>query len=93
MYNDQYQNMPEGDFDYTLELGETLEEVAEEFGTTVEEIVEFNPELTAEQYRPGRRIRVPYRRYWGYDWRYRYRPYPIRRYWGPRPGWRFRRPY
>ncbi|MGD8400190.1 MAG: LysM domain-containing protein [Bacillota bacterium] len=95
MYNEYYQNMPEGECDYTLAIGETLEEVAEDFGITVEEIVELNPELTAEQYRPGRRIRVPYRRYWGYDdyWRYRwYPPYPIRRYWGRRPR-RWRRPY
>jgi hypothetical protein len=91
MYNDY--NVPEGEVDYILEIGETLEDVAQEFETTVEEIAEFNPDLTAEQYVPGRRIRVPYR--WYPRYRYpRYRPYPIRRYYGyPRryPRWRYYR--
>ena len=51
------------EMDYTLELGESIEEVAKAFETSVEEIMELNPNLTTEQYVPGRRFRVPYRRY------------------------------
>ena len=60
--------------DHTLAPGESLEEIAEVYDTSVEEIAELNSELSAEQYVPGRRIRVPYpRRRNRY---YRYRPYP-----------------
>jgi hypothetical protein len=97
VYNDYLNDLPVGEVDYTLEIGESLEEVAQEFETTVEEIAEFNSNLTAEQYVPGRRIRIPYRRYPSYryprmrpypigrHYGYRPRPYPIRRYYGYRP--------
>jgi LysM repeat protein len=61
--------------DYTLAAGDSLEAIAEAYDTSVGEIAELNPELSAEQYVPGRRIRVPYRRR-----RYRGRPY---RYYSP----------
>jgi hypothetical protein len=78
--------------DYTLEIGDSLEDIADAYETSVEEIAELNSELSAEQYVPGRRIRVPYpRRRRRYPWaRYPYRhprrrrprrhPYPYRSY-------------
>jgi hypothetical protein len=31
MYNDHFDNMPEGEVDYILEIGESLEDVAQYF--------------------------------------------------------------
>jgi LysM repeat protein len=62
MYDDYIDEASAMEIDYTMELGESLEEVAKAFKTSVEEIAEINPNLTTEQYVPGRRIRVPYRR-------------------------------
>jgi LysM repeat protein len=75
MMPDNYLNREEYDWviDYTLEVGDSLEEVAEAYATSVEEIAELNSELSAEQYVPGRTIRVPYRRGRRH---YRGRPYP-----------------
>jgi peptidoglycan endopeptidase LytF len=61
MYDDYLDQTPELEIDYTLENEESLEEVAQAFETSVEEITEINPDLTSEQYVPGQQIRLRYR--------------------------------
>jgi LysM repeat protein len=63
MYDDYSDEASAMEMDYTMELGESLEEVAKTFETSVEEIMGLNPNIATEQYVPGRRFRVPYRRY------------------------------
>jgi LysM repeat protein len=38
--------------------GDTLESIAERFGTTVEELIELNPNIDPLALSPGQRIRV-----------------------------------
>lgn len=43
---------------YEIRRGETLSAVAARFGTTVDELVELNPELDPDRIRAGQRIRI-----------------------------------
>lgn len=43
---------------YTIESGDTLESVADQYGTTVEALFELNPEIDPRALTVGQRIRV-----------------------------------
>ena len=43
---------------YRVKEGDTLESIAERFGTTVEELIELNPNIDPLALSPGQRIRV-----------------------------------
>ena len=44
---------------YTVEEGDTLDEIALEQDTTVEELLAANPGVEATELRPGQRLRLP----------------------------------
>jgi LysM repeat protein len=44
---------------YTVEEGDTLDQIALDFDTTVERLLELNPAVEPTELRPGQRIRVP----------------------------------
>jgi LysM repeat protein len=44
---------------YTIESGDTLESIADQFGTTVEELLILNPGIDPVNLTIGQRIRVP----------------------------------
>jgi LysM repeat protein len=44
---------------YTVEEGDTLDQIALDFDTTVERLLELNPDIEPTQLRPGQRLRVP----------------------------------
>jgi LysM repeat protein len=43
---------------YKVQRGDTLESIAEKFNTTVEALVELNPDIDPLALRPGQKIRV-----------------------------------
>jgi LysM repeat protein len=43
---------------YKVRRGDTLESIAEKFGTTVEALIELNPDIDPLALSPGQRIRV-----------------------------------
>jgi LysM repeat protein len=43
---------------YRVKRGDTLESIAERFGTTVETLIELNPDIDPLALSPGQRIRV-----------------------------------
>ena len=43
---------------YRVQRGDTLESIAQKFDTTVEALIELNPDLDPLALRPGQRIRV-----------------------------------
>lgn len=43
---------------YRVQRGDTLESIAEKFDTTVEALIELNPDIDPLALRPGQRIRV-----------------------------------
>ena len=44
---------------YTVESGDTLDQIALNFDTTVERLLELNPDIEPTELRPGQRLRVP----------------------------------
>jgi LysM repeat protein len=44
---------------YTVESGDTLDQIALDFDTTVERLLELNPDIEPTELRPGQRLRVP----------------------------------
>lgn len=44
---------------YTVEEGDTLDEIALEHDTTVEELLAANPNVEPTELRPGQRLRLP----------------------------------
>jgi LysM repeat protein len=44
---------------YTVESGDTLDQIALDFDTTVERLLELNPDIEPTALRPGQRLRVP----------------------------------
>jgi LysM repeat protein len=44
---------------YTVEEGDTLDQIALDFDTTVERLLELNPDIEPTELRPGQRVRVP----------------------------------
>jgi LysM repeat protein len=44
---------------YTVEEGDTLDQIALDFDTTVERLLELNPDIEPTELRPGQRLRVP----------------------------------
>jgi LysM repeat protein len=43
---------------YRVQRGDTLESIAEKFDTTVEALIELNPDIDPLALRPGQRIRI-----------------------------------
>ncbi|MCK9518513.1 MAG: LysM peptidoglycan-binding domain-containing protein [Dehalococcoidia bacterium] len=52
---------PEGEQTYTVQSGDTLEEIAEQFGTDVATLQSLNPGVTAENLQAGETLVVPAR--------------------------------
>jgi LysM repeat protein len=44
---------------YTVQSGDTLDQIALDFDTTVERLLELNPDIEPTELRPGQRLRVP----------------------------------
>lgn len=44
---------------YTVQEGDTLDQIALDFDTTVERLLELNPDIEPTELRPGQRLRVP----------------------------------
>jgi LysM repeat protein len=44
---------------YTVESGDTLDQIALDFDTTVQRLLELNPDIEPTELRPGQRLRVP----------------------------------
>jgi LysM repeat protein len=44
---------------YIVQEGDTLDQVALDFNTSVERLLELNPEVEPTELRPGQRLRVP----------------------------------
>lgn len=44
---------------YTVQSGDTLDQIALDHDTTVERLLELNPEIEPTELRPGQRLRVP----------------------------------
>lgn len=44
---------------YTVEEGDTLDQIALDLNTTVERLLELNPDIEPTELRPGQRLRVP----------------------------------
>jgi LysM repeat protein len=44
---------------YIVEEGDTLDQIALDFDTTVERLLELNPDIEPTELRPGQRLRVP----------------------------------
>jgi LysM repeat protein len=44
---------------YTVQEGDTLDQIALDFDTTVERLLELNPDIEPTALRPGQRLRVP----------------------------------
>jgi LysM repeat protein len=44
---------------YTVQPGDTLDQIALDFDTTVERLLEVNPQVEPTELRPGQRLRVP----------------------------------
>jgi Tfp pilus assembly protein FimV len=44
---------------YTVREGDTLDQIALDFDTTVERLLELNPDIEPTALRPGQRLRVP----------------------------------
>jgi LysM repeat protein len=44
---------------YTVESGDTLDQIALDLDTTVERLLALNPEVEPTELRPGQRLRVP----------------------------------
>ena len=44
---------------YTVQPGDTLDQIALEFDTTLERLLEANPDVEPTELRPGQRLRVP----------------------------------
>jgi LysM repeat protein len=44
---------------YTVKEGDTLDQIALDFNTTVERLLALNPDIEPTELRPGQRLRVP----------------------------------
>jgi LysM repeat protein len=44
---------------YTVQEGDTLDQIALDHGTTVQRLLELNPDIEPTELRPGQRLRVP----------------------------------
>jgi LysM repeat protein len=44
---------------YTVQSGDTLDQIALDFNTTIAKLLELNPEVEPTELRPGQRLRVP----------------------------------
>jgi LysM repeat protein len=44
---------------YTVQEGDTLDQIALDFNTSVERLLELNPDVEPTELRPGQRLRVP----------------------------------
>lgn len=44
---------------YTVESGDTLDQIALDSGTTVSRLLELNPDVEPTELRPGQRLRLP----------------------------------
>ncbi|MCL6589249.1 MAG: LysM peptidoglycan-binding domain-containing protein [Firmicutes bacterium] len=61
MPDDYFYDLPASEIRYTLEEGDTYEDLARAFDTSVEMIAELNPELNMAQVTPGQELQLPFR--------------------------------